>query len=417
MQENNNKFDLAIIGGGPAGMMAAIRAGQLGKKVVLLEKNETLGNKLLLTGGGRCNISNATFDKKELAQKYGKEGFFLLPALSVFGAKETIEFFNKNGIKTKVEKDNKVYCATDKANNVLKALIYMLRNNEVSVINHAKVKKIELQKNKISKIVLEDNSKIIAENYIIATGGKSHPSTGSTGDGYEFAKILGHKVEKPKPALVPIQIKEEWVKKAQGLSLANAKLDVYLNNKKEFSTTGEIILTHFGLSGPAILSISGRVGDLLEKGEVKIALDLNSNLTPEALDKIIQNYFETNINKTLKNCLTEILPTKLILIILELSKTEATKKANQVTKEERQRLVSTIKKLEMTVSGLLGFDQAMVTSGGISLKEIDAKTMRSKIVKNLFFAGEVINLHGPTGGYNLQACWSTGYLAGESVGK
>jgi len=415
MTENN--FDVAIIGGGPAGMLAAIRAGQLGKKVVLLEKNETLGNKLLLTGGGRCNISNATFDKKELAQKYGKEGFFLLPALSVFGAKETIEFFNKNGIKTKIEKDNKVYCATDKANNVLKALIYMLRNNEVSVINHAKVKKIELQKNKISKIILENNSKITAQNYIIATGGKSHPATGSTGDGYEFAKTLGHKVEKPKPALVPIQIKEEWVKKAQGLSLANAKLDVYLNNKKEFSAVGEIILTHFGLSGPAILSISEKVGDLLEKGEVKIALDLNSNLTPEALDKIIQNYFETNINKTLKNCLTEILPTKLILVILELSKTEATKKANQVTKEERQRLVSVIKKLEMTVSGLLGFDQAMVTTGGISLKEIDAKTMRSKIVKNLFFAGEVINLHGPTGGYNLQACWSTGYLAGENAGK
>jgi len=415
MQENNNNFDVAIIGGGPAGMLAAIRAGQLGKKVVLLEKNETLGNKLLLTGGGRCNITNATFDKKELAQKYGKEGFFLLPALSVFGAKETIEFFNKNGIKTKVEKDNKVYCATDKANNVLKALIYMLRNNEVSVINHAKVKKIELQKNKISKIILEDNSKITAQNYIIATGGKSHPATGSTGDGYEFAKTLGHKIEKPKPALVPIQIKEEWVKKAQGLSLANAKLDVYFNNKKDFSATGEIILTHFGLSGPAILSISEKVGDLLEKGEVKIALDLNSNLTPEALDKIIQNYFETNINKTLKNCLTEILPTKLILIILELSKTEATKKANQVTKEERQRLVSVIKKLEMTVSGLLGFDQAMVTTGGISLKEIDAKTMRSKIIKNLFFAGEVINLHGPTGGYNLQACWSTGYLAGENA--
>ena len=416
-EANKNNFDVVVIGGGPAGMLSAIRAGQLGAKVVLLEKNETLGSKLLLTGGKRCNITNATFDTKNLAEKYGKEGFFLLHALSIFGAKETIEFFNKNGIKTKVEKENKVYCATNKASDVLKALIYLLRNNEVSVVNNAKIKEIKVSKNGISKIVSDDNQEYIAKNYIIATGGKTYPFTGSTGDGYKFAETLGHKIEKLKPALTPIKIKEEWVKKAQGLSLADAKLDIYLNQKKDFSVSGEIMFTHFGLSGPVILSISERVGDLLEKGNVKIYLDLNSNLTPEALDKIIQNYFEKNVKKNLKNCLTELLPSKLIPIIIELSKTEATKKANEVTKEERQRLVAIIKKLEMTPTELLGFDQALITSGGISLKEIDAKTMKSKIVKNLFFAGEIINLHGPTGGYNLQLCWSTGYLAGQSATK
>jgi len=415
METNKNNFDVAVIGGGPAGMLAAIRAGQLGKKVVLLEKNETLGNKLLLTGGKRCNITNATFNDKELAPKYGKEGFFLLNALSVFGVEKTIEFFNKNGVKTKIEKDGKVYCATDKASDVLKTLIYLLRNNEVSVINNAKVKEIKVIKNNISKIVLENGAEITAKNYIIATGGKSYPHTGSTGDGYSFAEKLGHKIEKLRPALVPIKVKEEWVKKSQGLSLADAKLDIFANKKKVSSIAGEIMFTHFGLSGPAIISVSGQIGELLEKGEVKFYLDLNSNLTPEALDKIIQHYFEINIKKTLKNCLTEILPTKLIPIIIELSKTEANKKANQVTKEERERLVKTIKKLEITPTELLGFDQAVITSGGISLKEIDAKTMRSKIIKNLFFAGEVINLHGPTGGYNLQACWSTGYLAGQSA--
>jgi hypothetical protein len=416
-ETNENNFDVAIIGGGPAGMMSAIRAGQLGKKVVLLEKNENLGNKLLLTGGSRCNLSNATFNEKELASKYGKEGFFLLHALSVFGPEKTIGFFNKSGLKTKVEKEGKVYCATNKASDVLKVLIYLLRNNEVIVQNNAKIKEIQKKGNKISKIILDNNKEIIAKKYIIATGGKSYPHTGSTGDGYKFAEKLGHKIETLKPALVPIKIKEEWVKKAQGLSLADAKLDVYLNQKKNFTASGEIMFTHYGLSGPAILSISERVGDLLEKGNVKIALDLNSNLTAEALDKIIQNYFEKNIKKTLKNCLTEILPSKLIPIIIEVSKTEATKKANQITKEERQRLVSVIKKLEMTVTELLGYDQAMITTGGILLKDIDAKTMRSKIIENLFFAGEIINLHGPSGGYNLQACWSTGYLAGQSATK
>lgn len=412
-----NNFDVIVIGGGPAGIISAIRAAQLKKRVALLEKNNVLGKKLLLTGGHRCNITNATFDAKEMAKKYGKEGLFLLHALSNFGAKETIDFFNKNGVKTKIEKENKVYCATNKSSDVLKALIYMLRNTEVQVIANAKVKEILHQKNKISKIILNNNKELTAKNYILATGGKSYPETGSMGDGYEFAKNLGHKIETPRPALVPIKIKEEWVKKAQGLSLPDVKLDIFSNNKKVFSISGEIIFTHFGISGPAVLSISEEVGKLLEKGSAKIFLDLNSNLSPEELDKIIQNYFNENAKKSVKNCLADILPTKLIPIILDLLKIESSKNANTTTKEERHKIVNIIKKLEMTPTELLGFDQAIVTSGGVLLKEIDAKNMKSKIIDNLFFAGEIINLHGPTGGYNLQICWSTGYLAGQSSTK
>lgn len=415
METNKNNFDVLVIGAGPAGIMAAIRAGQLGAKVALLEKNESLGKKLLLTGGKRCNLTNATFDAKEFAKKYGKEGFFLLHALSVLGAKETIEFFNKNGLKTKIEKDSKIYCATDKAADVLKLFIYLLRNNNVSVLANSKVKEIKTKSNRVSKIILENNKELTAKNYIISTGGKSYPFTGSSGDGYRFAEKMGHKIEQLKPALAPIKIEESWVKKAQGLSLPAARLNIFLNRKKIFSVTGEIIFTHFGLSGPAILNISGRVGDLLEKGNVKIILDLNSTLNLGAIDKIIQNYFLNNINKTLKNCLANLLPPKLIPAILEISKTDPAKKVNEITKAERTRLIEVLKKFEMTPAELLGFDYALITLGGISLKEINSKTMQSKIIENLFFAGEVINLHGPTGGYNLQACWSTGYLAGENA--
>jgi len=416
-EENKNNFDVLVIGGGPAGIIAAIRAGQMGASVAILEKNEALGNKLLLTGGRRCNITNTSFDTKELAKQYGKEGDFMLHALSIFGVKETIEFFNKNGLKTKIEKDGRVFPKSDKANDILKILIYFLRNNEVTVLTNSEVKEIKFKGKKITKVILKDNREFTAKNYIITTGGMSLPFTGSTGDGYKFAEKLGHKIEKLKPALAPIVMKEHWVKEIQGLSLPNAKLDFFIDKKKSFSITGEIIFTHFGLSGPAILNISQKVGELLEKGEVKIVLDLNPELDLQGLDKILLDYFARNINKSLKNCLANLLPPKLIPAIIELSKTDPLKKVNEITKEERFRLIEVLKKFEMTPTGLLGFDEAMVTSGGISLKEIDAKTMKSKIIDNLFFAGEIINLNGSTGGYNLQLCWSTGYLAGQTSAK
>jgi len=412
-KENEIIFDVTIIGGGPAGMMAAGRAGEMGAKVVLLERNNALGRKLLLTGKGRSNITKAEFNSRELIKKYGREGDFLLYPLSVFGVKETIGFFEKKGLKIKTERGKRIFPQSDKASDVLAILIDYLKLGGVKIMTNSKVEKILKQKNRASKIILKDGREISAKNYIIATGGKSFPGTGSTGDGYQWAKELGHSISKLRPALVPLKIKESWPKMAQGLALKNVELSVFQNNKKKDSRFGEMLFTHFGISGPIILDLSGKIAELLEKGEVKLVLDLKPALDFQTLDKRIQSDFSKYSQKLFKNSLSDLLPQKLIPIIVKLSGIAPFKKVNVITREERYKLVRLLRGLAMTVSSLLGFEMAIVTSGGVSLKEIDSKTMKSKLIENLFFAGEIINLHGPTGGYNLQLCWSTGYLAGQ----
>lgn len=417
MKMNKEIFDVIVIGGGPAGIMSAIRAGELGAKTLLLEKNNKLGNKLLLTGGRRSNITKAEYNFKEFAQKYGKEGDFLLYALSVFGPREIVDFFEKRGLKTKIEKDNKVFPESDQAKDVLDVLVKSLKDNNVLVMTNSKIIKIIKQKNLILNVILENGQEISAKNYIICTGGISLPATGSTGDGYKWAEELGHNIKKLKPSLVPIKIKESWVKKLQGLSLKDVELTIFQNNKRKYKFSGEFIFTHFGLSGPMILNLSKTIGGFLESGEVKIILDLKPNFNFQMLDKEIQLIFQKDINKNFKNCLLDLLPPKIVPVIIELSEINFSTKVNEITKEQRQKLVRLLKNLEMTVDSLLGFNEAIITSGGILLKEIDSKTMKSKIIENLFFAGEIINLDGPTGGYNLQLCWSTGYLAGQSAVK
>jgi hypothetical protein len=416
-KENNIIFDVAVIGGGPAGMMAAGRAGELRAKVVLLEKNNTLGRKLLLTGKGRSNITKAEFNSKELIKKYGREGDFLLYPLSVFGVKETIEFFEKKGLKIKTERGKRIFPQSDKSSDVLDILIDYLKKNNVQIMTNSEVVKIIKGKDGITKIVLSDGREILAKNYIFCPGGKSFPGTGSTGDGYKWAKEMGHTLIKLRPALVPLKIKEDWPKKAQGLSLKNVELTVFQNGKKKDGRFGELLFTHFGLSGPIVLDLSREIGEFLEKGGVTLFLDLKPALDFQTLDKRIRSDFSKYNNKVFKNCLSDLLPQKMIPIIIELSGITPSKKVNEITKEERHKLVRLLKGLEMTVSSLLGFEMAIVTSGGVSLKEINSKTMKSKLIENLFFAGEIINLHGPTGGYNLQLCWSTGYLAGQNAAK
>ena len=266
----------------------------------------------------------------------------------------------------------------------------------------------------MARVVLKDGRELTARNYIIATGGKSFPGTGSTGEGYLWLEKLGHKIEKLRPALVPLRIKESWVKSCQGLSLKNVKLTVFQDNKKKDSRFGEMLFTHFGVSGPIVLDLSFKTGELLEKGEVSLALDLKPALDFETLHKRVRSDFLKYGNKLYKNSLDDLLPQKMVPVVIELSGINPLKKVNEITKEERMGLAKLLKGMKMQVSGLLGFDMAIITSGGVSLKEIDAKTMRSKLVENLFLAGEIINLYGPTGGYNLQLCWSTGYLAGKS---
>lgn len=415
MGGNKVKFDVAVVGGGPAGMMAAGRAGKLGARVALIEKNHYLGKKLLLTGKGRCNLTRAESNLKNFTDAFGKEGRFLLSSLSVFGIKQTIDFFEKRGLKTKIERGKRVFPESDKARDVLNVLKNHLKEGKVAILKGKKVEALHKKAEKITSIVLEKGKKIIAENYIICTGGKSYPNTGSTGDGYRWVKKLGHTVITPKPALTPLKIKEVWVRKVQGLSLRNIRISVCQNGGKKDERFGEMLFTHFGISGPIVLDMSKKIGELLSRGDVKLELDLKPGLAKKQLDKRVQRDFQKYQNKLFRNSLNDLLPQKIIPIIVKLSEINPNKKVNNITKEERKKLVNLLKKLEMRVSALVGFDKAIITNGGIDLKEIDNKTMKSKIIDNLYLAGEIINLDGPSGGYNLQLCWITGYIAGQSA--
>jgi len=419
MLNRDEKFDVAVVGAGPAGMMAAGRAAELGAKVILIEKNKEAGKKLLLTGKGRCNITNAEFNLRELAENYGKNGQFLFRAFSVFGPKNVIDFFEKLGLQTKTERGKRIFPLSDKSEDVLKTLLNYLRKNKVNIIYDSKVVEVKKQGPRIEKLIL-DSGEVESKNYIFCTGGKSYSATGSTGDGFKWAQFLGHEIKELFPSLVPIKIKEAWVKELQGLSLKNVEIKILQRNpstRLRVKKFGECLFTHFGLSGPIILDISKKVGELLKDGETKLSVDLKPALDFSTLDTRIQRDFQKYQNKSFKNSLHDLLPAKIIPVVIKLSGIEAEKKVNSITKEERQTLAKLLKNLEMTATGLLGFDFAIVTTGGVSLEEIDDKTMKSKIIDNLFFAGEIIDVDGPTGGFNLQICWSTGYLAGESAAE
>ncbi len=405
------KYDAAIIGGGPAGMIAAGRAGELGARVILVEKNKNLGRKLLITGKGRCNITNKTDKPREFINKFGKNGEFLFSAFSRFGIKETINFFENLGVETKIERGGRVFPKSDKSQDILNALINYLRKSDVKIKLNSEVKEIVKKNNRIEKVVLANNEEIMADKFIICTGGKSYPKTGSTGQGYEWAQKMGHKIIKPTPSLVPIETKENWIGSLQGVSLKNVSVALFQNNKELDFRFGEMLFTHFGLSGPIILDLSKKIGELLATGEVILKIDFKPALDFLKLDKRLQRDFKRN--KDFKNYLPELLPRKLGDLIVRFSKISPDKKLNSITKEERKKLIDVLKGLKLTVKGLIGFSQAIVTSGGVDLKEIDSKTMRSKIIKNLYFAGEILDIDGPTGGYNLQVCWTTGYVAGE----
>ena len=415
MQEEDRKFDVAIIGAGPAGMMAAMQSARSGLRVVLIEKNSKPGKKLLLTGGGRCNLTNAEFNLKNLVSNYNN-GEFLFYAFSEFGPKQTMEFFNNLEIKTKTEAGNRVFPASDSANEILQALKKELVKNKVKILYNSEVKDIKIKENKITKIILQ-NGEILANKYILATGGKSYPQTGSDGFGFKLAEKLGHKIIKPMPAVSPIRINNNWVKNLQGISLKNIKLNVFASDspsrKASAGEDGEIIFTHFGISGPAALNISGKVGELLEKGAVKISLDLFPEMNQEEVLKNFEEMLQKYLKQSIKNILCEIAPERFVEVLLEIVKIDKNKIANNMSKIEKNLIVKILKNFEMTAEDLMGFNGAMLTRGGIFLKEINHKTMQSKIIDNLFFAGEIINADGKTGGFNLQMCWSTGFIAGQ----
>ncbi|HBH61303.1 MAG TPA: aminoacetone oxidase family FAD-binding enzyme [Nitrospiraceae bacterium] len=409
-------YDLAIIGAGPAGMMAALRAAECGARVVILEKKHMPGIKLLMTGKERCNITNSETDVRKFAAHYGKNGKFLLNALYHFGVTETIDFFHRHDLKTKVERGGRVFPESDKAKDVHGLFLNLIRKNNITLLTNCSIKKISVTHNTIEKIVL-DNREMKARNYLICTGGRSYPQTGSSGDGYTWARQMGHTIIQPEPALTPVVVKEQWVKELEGLSLKNVAISVYQDNRKKDARFGEALFTGSGMSGPVILDMSRHIGELLANGPVDLFIDFKPALDFDMLDKRILRDLEGQKHKAMRNILPGLLPQKMIPVILELTGIDPEKKGHSMTKDERKKLRALLKQFPLTIKGLLGFDKAIITAGGVHLKEVDPRTMRSRIIDNLYFAGEVLDLDGPTGGYNLQVCWSTGYLAGEHAAQ
>lgn len=413
---NNDSFKAIIIGGGPAGIMAAIRAAENGAAVTLYEKNSALGRKLKITGKGRCNLTNLA-DTEEIIKNIPGNGKFLYSALENFSAVDTINFFESLGLKTKVERGNRVFPESDNAADVIDALSKRLAILNVDVKLNSRVDEIFTNGNKI--IGVEVRKKFIdADVVILATGGASYPATGSTGDGFKFAKNLGHTVTKILPALVPLEIEEDFVKDLQGLSLKNVRAVLKADGKVICEQFGEMLFTHFGVSGPIILTLSRDVAKLLsEKFFVELAINLKPALTPEQLDARILRDFQKFKHKSIKNALVELLPSRLIAPILDLSYIAEDKKIDAVTKDERRRLIENLRALPLTVTKTRPIAEAIVTSGGVDVKEINPKTMESKLIKNLFIVGEVLDIDGYTGGFNLQAAWSTGNTAGANIIK
>lgn len=399
-----------IIGAGPAGMMAAIRAGKK-HEVILLDGNERIGKKLFITGKGRCNVTNAK-DISEFFEYIPGNPHFLYSALYSFTNEDTMSFFDNEGIKLKVERGDRVFPDSDKSSDIIRGLSNALSRSNVKIRLNSKVQDVILVDKTIKEVVLKNGDRIKGDYFIIATGGASYTSTGSCGDGQRFAKELGHKIQDLMPSLVPIEIYDEWAKGLMGLSLKNITVNVKKGTKSVYKEQGEMLFTHFGISGPLILSASRYIkGD----NDYSVSIDLKPALDIAALDKRIQKDFSKYLNKDFKNSLDELLPKKLISVIIKLSGIPEDKKVNEITKEERKTLVSIIKGLDMKVKGLRSLDEAIVTAGGIDTKEIDPSTMKSKIINNLSFAGEVIDVDAFTGGYNVQIALSTGYLAGESI--
>lgn len=401
-----------VIGGGPAGIMAAITASNK-YKVLLIEKNEKLGKKLFITGKGRCNVTN----KKDISDFFDYipgNPEFLYSSLYTFTNENTMEFFNSRNTPLKIERGDRVFPISNKSSDIIKALENELNDKGVKIMLNTSVKDIKIKSDRICSVLLQNGLELKGDYFIIATGGSSYPQTGSTGDGYKFASKVGHKITTIKPSLVPLEIKDEWVNSLQGLSLKNVELKIVNNKNKElYKDFGEMLFTHFGISGPIVLSSSRYV----KENECQYAvLNLKPALTFEELDRRLQKDFNKYINKDFRNSLNDLLPKKLIDIIVELSTIPEDKKVNSITKEERQKLCNLIQNLKMEIRGPRPIKEAIITSGGVNVGEINPSNMKSKIIPNLYFAGEVIDVDGYTGGFNLQIAFSTGYLAGTMVG-
>lgn len=403
-----------VVGGGAAGMFAAIFAARNGNEVHIFEKNEKLGKKLFITGKGRCNITNAC-DLDTLFQSVVSNAKFLYSSFYGYTNTDVMEFFRELGLKIKVERGERVFPESDHSSDVIAALTKELHRLDVDIHLHTEVKKLETDETGFSGLVLGDGKRIQGDACIVATGGFSYQTTGSTGDGYRFAKECGHQVTEILPSLVPLAIKEGYGKELQGLSLRNVEATVFDGKKERYRAFGEMLFTHYGVSGPLILSASSYITKKLKEHPMRLVIDLKPALSVEQLDARVLRDFEEHKNKQFKNAIGGLFPSKLIPVMLSLSGIDPEKKVNEISKEERLGFVDKIKHFEMTITGTRDFNEAIITQGGVKTKEIQPSTMESKLVPRLYFVGEVLDLDALTGGFNLQIAWSTAYAAGSSI--
>ena len=409
-----------VIGGGPAGIIAGIKSAEEGNTVTLVEKNDSLGKKLLITGKGRCNITSS-LNISEFINNIPGNGRFLYSAFDNFNNNDIIKLLKEEGLEVKEERGNRIFPVTDNSRDVLNALLRKMKKLKIQIKLKSKVNKIIVEENRAVGIIYNDKEKLYANKVILATGGKSYPTTGSTGEGYKIAKELGHTINEIKPSLVPLEIYQKNECKAmQGLSLRNIGIKIMDSEKNKliYEDFGEMLFAHFGVSGPVIISSSAHliryknIEELLKNRKINLSIDLKPALTKEKLDDRILRDFNDLKNKQVKNSLDKLLPQKMIPVVLERLAIDQNKKVNEITKEERQKIVEMLKNFKLEISGFRPIEEAIITAGGISIKEINPKTMESKIVQNLYFAGEIIDVDAYTGGFNLQIAYSTGYTAG-----
>ncbi|MDD3754484.1 MAG: NAD(P)/FAD-dependent oxidoreductase [Methanobacterium sp.] len=410
------KYDIAVVGAGPGGCMAAIQGAQQGNKVILLEKNDIIGRKLLLTANGKCNLTNSS-TLEVFLEKFGKNGSFYRDVFSEFSNQDLMNFFQKNGLKLKEKDDGRIFPFTEKSKSIVNVLLKVLEENNVDVNYNYCLKHLQKAFENF-ELRSTKNEVIIAQSVVIATGGVTYKFTGSTGDGFRIAKSVGHQVTDLKPGGVPLRVSEEWVHDLKGVTLENVGLSIGYGKKKKLLSSGNLLLTHFGVSGPVILDSSNTIVELMDvHGDIKLYIDFVPEIRPETLGVCLVEDFQKQSKKSLRTYLTNHLPKSMIDPLLNNISIDPKKKLNQVTKKERLNLLETLKSLPLTLSGYLPMDKAMITCGGVSQKEINPRTMESKLVGNLFFAGEIISGCGGRGGYNLQQAFSTGYVAGNSAAK
>jgi predicted Rossmann fold flavoprotein len=412
--KQNKIWDVVVLGGGASGMMSASVASYRGLSVLLIEKNKNLGEKLKITGGGRCNITNNEPDIHNFLKIYGEGAPFLYTPFSIFGVSDTFKYFESRGLPLVIEARNRVFPATQKAFDVYNVLYKDLIKNKVNIVTNCVIRKINKNLNNIRSISTSEGE-FFGKSFILSTGGLSHPETGSTGDGFKFLKNLGHTVEDPTPDVVPVSAAEKWVKDLSGVSLSFMKITFYLDGKKQFSKKGKILFTHFGLSSPLILNSSKDIKNLLNKGTVTASIDLYPDTSIGDLEKKIVKVFDNNKNKILRTVLKEILPEGVSFAFEKIVDfIDLDTKVHSLTKENRRKIIDKMKALPLTITGLMGYDRSVVVDGGVSLSEINMRTMQSKIINNLYITGDLLHLNRNSGGYSLQICWTTGYIAGDS---